>query len=726
MNNFLSDEKKTNKYLENLLLLILQKKKIKEYIYSHMDSASEFDCYLINNDAINLYLKNEKISDCIKIIDNYKEKQNISKYNDLYNEKHIKNIIKIFNNNNVKVKIINLFPIFLLTENMTYSGINIPCNFFILEKKIFYRIFGNDPNFLKDFKLYKVLISKEGIFIRKKENKNNEKIIVYYLYNINQDIFNNENKCSMVFIFKTKENFDKELSDIIKIGRKEYFKTRNIQNKNGFYNLNYDGKIIGQYIHININENYKSKNSGDSASDNINKILGLDQTKNFIINIFLSNILTCLSKIKSLNDELIKRMKLNVKNINDNKYYLINKLTEFIIAFNNNNDDNKISNILNDFQKELKKINFYGLIEANRENEYILFENIIKIFLNELNEEASNSYNDDFGEKYNDSFIFKIFYGEKIIGENREFNTIFIDLDHYGGNVDLDLNDIINNLDFKEKQSIKNYPKIMIFIVNNKYKNFFIAPLKLKITNEKNYNLLSCIQYSESNFSSIIKENKNFIKIYWNEDNNFMPEDILEQDKELNSSFVYFYEQENENLDNKEFYIKNNNAININYNNHYFNSNNLNNNNYNILNKNSKINIKNNSKINNNNKINNYINNNNKHKINNQNIDNYKYNNNIINNNKNYNYYINLDSNSFNNNNNNIIYKPNYKNKSNFNNINKNYLNSNYLNMNNYNFSNHNDLNYLYNNNNLYSNNNNNYNYNYLNSNALNNYKYNL
>ena len=168
MDNNLPNEKINDKQLENLLLLILQMKEIKEFM--DKKEVITLNCYLINKDMINLYLKNEKISECQIHIDKYKIKQKISNYENLYNENHINNILKIFRNNNVKVKKINLLPLYLLTENMRYSGINIPCNFFILKEQYFYRIFGNDPNFLKDFILYKVLICKEGIFIWKKKN----------------------------------------------------------------------------------------------------------------------------------------------------------------------------------------------------------------------------------------------------------------------------------------------------------------------------------------------------------------------------------------------------------------------------------------------------------------------------------------------------------------------------------------------------------------------------
>ena len=734
MSNFLPNG---NKYLENLAIFILQMKEIKDYMVKKGEAILE--CYLLNNDMINLYLKNEKISDCINYIDDYKKSFNIQKYNDLYNEIHIKQIIKIFHDYNVNIKNINLFPIFLLTEKMICNGINIPYNFFILKQDLFNKIFGNDPNYLKDFILYKVLICKEGIFIW---NEKNEKIIIYYLYYLNQETLN-ENKFSKVFMFKTMADFYKELNIIEKLGRKEYFKTRNIQNKNGYYNLTYDGKIIGHYINMNINENFESKNSNEEYANNIdymNEVIDLDSKKNFLINIILSNLLTCFSKIKILKDLLIKRMKLNNKNINNKNYILINKLTEFITYFSNG-DDNKIQEILNNFHNEFKTKDLYSKIETSEENKFKFFENIIKIFLNELNKEAFSSYNENnFGEKNNKSFIFNLFYGEKTSKENtpKEFNTIFIDPEYYSGNHEnIKLDEIINSNLFQEKERIIYFPKILIFIILYKYKDFMIAPLKLKLTS-KNYNLLGCIQYVENNFASIISEKKYFIRIFWNEENKFFCEDILEQDRELNNCFTYFYEQEEEN-NIKEFDINNykiNKAIK-----NYIKNSDLNNNNFKIFennnndkkkkNNNLNLNLPNyNSKIYNNIKFNNSNNKDINQKKNIQQNNNYKHHkcDIKINNNKNFN---NIDLNintsknyTINNLKQNFLDKNNYNN----NNINENSLNNkNYYllsyNNNNSNYNNIN-LNSSKNNNKLQfcNNNTNNYNNIKLNSNS---YKYN-
>ena len=188
MDNFLANENKNNKYLENLLLFILQMKEIKEYMEKENEKIIE--CYLINHDIINLYFINEKFFYCNNCIDDYKNENKISHYSDLYNEYnefHFNNIITIFEENNINIKNIKINPIFLLTEKMKYNGIIIPNNFFILKRDYFFRIFGNNSHILKDFILYKVLICKEGIFIWDEKNEK-DRLIVYYLYYLNKDI----------------------------------------------------------------------------------------------------------------------------------------------------------------------------------------------------------------------------------------------------------------------------------------------------------------------------------------------------------------------------------------------------------------------------------------------------------------------------------------------------------------------------------------------------------
>ena len=376
MDNIISKENQNNKNFESLLLFILQIKEIKECIEKDYEKIME--CYLINNDIINLYLKNAKISSCIKCIDDYKRKNNNLSYSGLCKEIHINKLVNLFRINNLyndKIKKY-LNPIFLLTENMTLNGINFPYNFFILKKDYFNRIFVNnlkDLNFIE----YKVLICKEGIFVW---NKKKDKVIIYYLYCLNPDIINN-NKFNKVLIFKTENDFYKELNNINYSGRIKYFKDRNIQNKNGHYNLNYNGKIIGQYINISMYDNFESKDNNDNYHEKDIETINEFENKNIqkirVINIFLSNLLTCFSKIKILKDELLKRMKLNSNYLNNKKYILIKQLIEFIIYINNG-DNNKLQETLNIFHNELRKKHLYEQIKVNEINsKYLFFENII-------------------------------------------------------------------------------------------------------------------------------------------------------------------------------------------------------------------------------------------------------------------------------------------------------------------------------------------------------------
>ena len=84
MNNIASNENQNNKNLEKLFLFILQIKEFREYMEKEDEKIIE--CYLINNDMVNLYLKNANINKCLNCIDNYKRSNNISSYSDLFSE----------------------------------------------------------------------------------------------------------------------------------------------------------------------------------------------------------------------------------------------------------------------------------------------------------------------------------------------------------------------------------------------------------------------------------------------------------------------------------------------------------------------------------------------------------------------------------------------------------------------------------------------------------------
>ena len=725
MNNQLNENQK--QYLENIIRFHLQIKKFKELMKSPIKIENPLDCYLINNDIIAEYLNNElskKIS----------EEINNSFFSDI---NHIINKYENYNNN---IKIEKLYPAFLLPENLKINDIEYPYNFFILQKEYFAQMINITESTINDFKLYNLLIGKDGIFIwikekdknrneEKYENNNKEedknKIIVFYL----DDIKLNEFKIDKIFIFKNYGDFEKEVKICNKIGRYEYFKLRNIKNdKIGYYNIIDDGKIIGQYINVkrnynfitkkssvsensdnnsnanyNNNNNINANNENSKISNKIDKKFENDNTKDYIIKIFLPHIMTCLSKIECLKIYLTQRLRKNDSNLNKKRYDLIHILALFISKYNSVNSDIKqeITNFIDAFfNKDLN-----NNIQLNNENRYIFFKNIIEVLINELNNElnidSNNEGNVDI--KKNNSFIFHLFYGKKTENNIVEyFNTFFINTDDYAGNQEkMELEEIINS--FKFKENINHFPRVMILIINYKYKDFLIVKSKLKITrNNKNYNLVSCIQYS-GEFSSIFKYKDSFGKIYWDDEINCDFESVINKEEELNNCFVYFYEEEFQENNNNMIYYNNNSLNNtsnhnLNFiNNNTYNYNNLNcfNSNYNCINQNSVNYNLNNNNYNNYNLNLNYFNNNN-NILNNSNLLNMNTRNNNNINNQNLNNFHLMNSNTYNNNN------YNRNNSNNYNNlyqINFNSFNNNINNLNNNNNYNNLNINYNFNNN---------------------------
>ena len=165
---------------------------------------------------------------------------------------------------------------------------------------------------------------------------------------------------------------------------------------------------------------------------------------------------------------------------------------------------------------------------------------------NELNIESNNEGSVTI--KKNNSFIFYLFCGIKTENNiSKYFNTFFINADDYAGNQEkMELEEIINS--FKFKENINHFPRVMILIINYKYKNFLIVKSKLKMTkNNKNYNLVSCIQFS-SEFSSIIKYKDSFGKIYWDDEINCDFESIINKEEELNNSLFIFMKKNSKNI----------------------------------------------------------------------------------------------------------------------------------------------------------------------------------
>ena len=301
--NEIDDTFKIEDYLRNLILLHIQTTKIEQLKKEPIkDPNSPLYCYLVNKDIIDNYLNNDiskKIFNDIK-----QQKVDISNYANFKNNIN-KEIGKIIDINKFKIR--KLVLDLIISETLKIDNIEYPFNFFIIERDIFQHLFKKNLFDLSEFKLYNVLIGKEGIFIINQDPTIN-KLIIYYLDDINE----NEFKIDKIFIFNNINDFHKELDVIREKGRDEYFKLRNILSESGKLNLIDDGVIIGKYINILRNENFVSKKSEEiensqlqnSEIGNIERNIELSVTKKYLIGIFLRHILICFSQIKALKENL--------------------------------------------------------------------------------------------------------------------------------------------------------------------------------------------------------------------------------------------------------------------------------------------------------------------------------------------------------------------------------------------------------------------------------------
>ena len=536
------------KYIENLLLLNLQEKEIKQLIeIPNQNESNSISGYLINKDIIDVYLNNELSKALMNIINNY----NINYSNFIsYKDQHINVILKNNNININDIKKYKLNPNLLLTETLKVKDVSYPYNFFIIEKNKFEKILDHKEELLKNFKLYKIIIGKEGIFILNSEIKEH---YLYYLQKLE------ERKIEQIFIFKDKSFLDKELKLFIKSGRNDYFLLRNIRvGESGHFNLIIDGKIMGKYYNLKRIDKLNIEDS-EVSDIHLTRLITKDEIekeKEAIIELFIPYLLTCLSKIKELKENLKKILDNSTifqdNNIKSKKHSLVNSFANFIYYFNENNDNmDKISEQINNFIEEFFKRKYLkNKIISSGTNKFIFYENIIKILIEELqNELCECSWKEkSFEENQKKSDIFNLFYGK--IGnqnENQYFNTLFINPVEYAGNDEkIGLEYIMNSNPFKENTKITVLPKILILVISLEYKNYHSVPVNLNISSEnKNYDLLGCIQFTENSFDSIVKNSNsnNYIKICYDEDYNYTIEEILNQEEELNNCFIYIYSQ---------------------------------------------------------------------------------------------------------------------------------------------------------------------------------------
>jgi len=165
-------------------------------------------------------------------------------------------------------------------------------NFFIVRKdvlEILLRKSNKDNNdeendnndIITGFTQYNIRIGTEGIYIWKKENKENEEIVVYFLdvgkLETNLKTF----KVKRIYIFENEKVFKKELKNNI-IGKSinDYISSKNIFNsKSGIFNLIDNGEIIGSYINIMMVENFHDEDINEDSNKNSIKDKNISHNK---------------------------------------------------------------------------------------------------------------------------------------------------------------------------------------------------------------------------------------------------------------------------------------------------------------------------------------------------------------------------------------------------------------------------------------------------------------
>jgi len=660
------------KYVRNIIFLNIQKKEIIELTKNSIENQVPIECKLINKDIVNDYMS-EGISDKIYFyLDTYKINNNLNKYSEMYDIKHINNIIKEkeksekINDIDLSEKFFN--PEFFIAEDLKMNDIKYPFNFFILRKSVFNEIkpaIDLKKSLLKELKDYEVLIGKEGIFIweEKPHEKNEFQFIIYYIKEIKNEEEYNINKI-ILLKKKPEDNLNK------------YLELTKLKSKSGYFNIIDDGKIIGKYLNIIKNTNYQYRESNVGVLDELKMKAEIEsfERKSKMFDLFLSHILLSL-----LNIEKLKQYFLNMEKIYEKSSLfkifinIIKKLDSEKYDF-----DSDIKNFLNLMNEK----NLSEKLEISENKEETLKDLIILLldeFQNELNQKKEKNVNN----------IFEIFTGIKDVNSIQiSFNSMELRYTSQG-NSDTQL--ISSIYKYKEEEKIQSFPEVMFLSVYDK-SNKIIIPTEFQIKSsetekdEKKYILRSSISFQEGdNMASIIKNknNEKFYKLMLTNESAIEKEEINDK-KYLSNGFIFFYEVEKTDNKKEEGNLENN-------------KNELpsvdNKNSTNQANENDKKSFKGfykifyNSQSNNKNKksgnkiiINSYnpYNNNN---FNNNNFINY--NNNFNNFNNNFTNYNNNNNTYYNNNSNN--YNNNYYNNNNCNNYNNNsYCNNNYNN-NNYN-----------------------------------------
>ena len=646
-------------YIKSLALLYIHIAEMKELSEKAIQDINKpLSCYLVNKDIIDEYQKNYYFKIISQQIDNLRTKDesfNFENFNQNNNilDNFINNIDIEINKIEIDKNFLSMIPLLLETETSKIYEYEFPNNFFILRKEILDILLNNNDNKInnnnnnnnninnnnnkddkninnnddnninnnnnennQDYnfnKEYKLIIGKEGFFIwnliKQKEN-----IKIFYLKDLNSGI-------DKIFLFKEEQDFLKELkSNIIGKTNEEYYSFRNIIfKKAGYYNIIDDGEIIGKYITIIRNQNYKEKDEDKEQFDN----LIIDTEKNFSkMKEFLKNLLINLYSIRDLREICLNILNEKNRDKKDSKKNnLIDAFSEFVKEFSENPGKDIEEKIIN-FYKIFFGKNLGESIVFNEEHVNHAYEHLIKKVIEcfEIEIKYKNRENGLLNNIQNK--IFDIFYGEKKDIDNMFFNTLYInpkkfrkklninennekktnnslnEIKENNQNEIISLNEIINLLTLEEYH-INKFPEKLILILDN-FNNTFNknnitinVPLDLKICKEQIYNekyiLLSCIQNDDNSlekFCTIVKKEEKLFKInYFN--NSYQETEILDKN-ELSKSFVFFYERlkeseyssgsgnihniniisststfdSNSNITNKEDYINNEKQIN--------------------------------------------------------------------------------------------------------------------------------------------------------------------
>jgi len=530
------EEKK--KYLKNIIFLNIQKKEMIELTKNSIEKQTPIECKLINKDIVNDYM-NEGINNKIYFyLDIYKINNNLNNYSEMYDIKHINNIIKEkeksekINDIDLSEKFLN--PGLLIAEDLKMNDIEYPFNFFILRKSVFNEIkaaFDLRKSLLKELKNYEVLIGKEGIFIwEEKPNEKNEfKFIIYYIKEIKNEEEYNINKI-ILLKKKPKDNLNK------------YLELTKLKSKSGYFNIIDDGKIIGKYLNVIKNTNYQYRESNVGLLDELKMKAEIEsfEKKSKMFDLFLSHILLSL-----LNVEKLKQYFLNME-----KIYEKNRLFKIFINIIKKLDSDKY-----DFDSDIK--NFLNIMNERNlsekletsENKEETLKNLIILLLDEFQNELNKQ------KEKNAINIFDIFNGIKDVSSVKiSFNSIDI---RYTSQGNSETNLISSIYKYKEEEKIQSFPEVMFLSVYDK-NNKIIIPSDFQIKSsetereEKKYILRSSIFFQEGdNMASIIKNknNEKFYKLTLTNESIIEKEEINDK-KYLSNGFVFFYEVEK--TDNKK------------------------------------------------------------------------------------------------------------------------------------------------------------------------------